>query len=118
MSDLQERVQAVIDRLVESGTETGVQAAVYRRGELIVDAVAGVADSETGRPVGSDTLFYAASAVKGVAATVVHVLVEQGVFGYDTLVAELWPEFGAHGKESATVRQVLTRPGSRRCRPT
>jgi CubicO group peptidase (beta-lactamase class C family) len=108
MSDLQERVQAVIDGLVESGAENGVQAAVYHRGELIVDAVAGVADPTTGRPVASDTLFYAASAVKGVAATIVHVLVEQGVFGYDTLVAELWPEFGAHGKETTTVRHVLT----------
>jgi CubicO group peptidase (beta-lactamase class C family) len=108
MSDLQERVQAVIDGLVESGAENGVQAAVYRRGELIVDAVAGVADPSTGRPVASDTLFYAASAVKGVTSTVVHVLVEEGVFGYDTLVAELWPEFGAHGKESTTVRHVLT----------
>ncbi|WP_112237110.1 serine hydrolase domain-containing protein [Kribbella monticola] len=108
MSDLQERVQAVIDSLVESGAEYGVQAAVYHRGELVVDAVAGVADVSTGRPVASDTLFYAASAVKGVASTVVHVLVEEGVFGYDTLVTELWPEFGVHGKEGATVRHVLT----------
>lgn len=108
MSDLQKQVQGVIDGLVESGAENGVQAAVYRRGELIVDAVAGVADHETGRAVESETLFYAASAVKGVTATVVHVLVEQGVFGYDTLVVDLWPEFGAHGKETTTVRHLLT----------
>lgn len=108
MTDLQKQVQAVIDGLVASGAENGVQAAVYRRGELIVDAVAGVADHETGRPVESDTLFYAASAVKGVTSTVVHVLVEEGMLGYDTLVAELWPEYGVHGKEGTTVRHVLT----------
>lgn len=108
MTELQEQVQAVIDVLVESGAENGVQAAVYRRGELIVDAVAGVADPSTGRLVESDTLFYAASTVKGVTSTVVHVLVEQGVLGYDTLVAELWPEYGVHGKEGTTVRHVLT----------
>jgi CubicO group peptidase (beta-lactamase class C family) len=108
MTDLQKQVQAVIDGLVESGSENGVQAAVYRRSELMVDAVAGVADHESGRPVESDTLFYAASTVKGVTSTVVHVLVEQGVFDYDTLVADLWPEFGAHGKESTTVQHVLT----------
>jgi CubicO group peptidase (beta-lactamase class C family) len=108
MSELQKRVQEVIDGLVESGAENGVQAAVYRRGELIVDAVAGVADGVTGRPVSSDTLFYAASTVKGVTSTVVHVLVEQGVLSYDTLVASVWPEFGAHGKEGTTVRHVLT----------
>jgi CubicO group peptidase (beta-lactamase class C family) len=108
MSELQKQVQDVIDGLVESGAENGVQAAVYRRGELIVDAVAGVADPVSGRPVSSDTLFYAASTVKGVTSTVVHVLVEEGVLSYDTSVASLWPEFGAHGKEGTTVRHVLT----------
>ncbi|MEU0095850.1 serine hydrolase domain-containing protein [Kribbella sp. NPDC006257] len=115
MSDLQEQVQGVIDGLVESGAENGIQAAVYHRGTPIVDAVAGTAgpsvdasEASAERPVTSDTLFYAASAVKGVAATVIHVLVEEGVFGYDTLVADLWPEFGARGKETTTVWHVLT----------
>jgi CubicO group peptidase (beta-lactamase class C family) len=108
MTDLQEQVQELIDELVASGAENGVQAAVYRRGELVVDAVAGVADHETGRPVTPDTLFYAASTGKGVTATVVHVLVARGVFGYDTPIVELWPEFGKHGKHTATVRHVLT----------
>jgi len=108
MSDLQKQVQELIEHLVESGSENGVQAAVYKRGELVVDAAAGIADPSDGRPVTPDTLFYAASTVKGVTATVVHVLVEQGVFGYDTRVAELWPEFGTHGKGNATVRHVLT----------
>jgi CubicO group peptidase (beta-lactamase class C family) len=108
MNDLQKQVQVLIDGLVESGSENGVQVAVYRHGQLVVDAVAGVADPETGRPVTSDTLFYSASTGKGAASTVAHVLVERGVFGYDTPVVEVWPEFGAHGKDSATVRHVLT----------
>jgi CubicO group peptidase (beta-lactamase class C family) len=108
MNDLQQRVQEAIDKLVESGAERGLQVAVYRRGELVVDAVAGVADHETGRPVTSDTPFYAYSVGKGATATVAHVLAERGAFGYDTPVVELWPEFGAHGKETATVRHVLT----------
>ena len=37
----------------------------------------------------------------------VHRLVEQGVLAYDTPIAELWPEFGAHGKQHATVRHAL-----------
>ena len=108
MRDLQTQVQVLIDELVESGAEHGVQVAVYRRGELLVDAVSGVANPATGRPVTPDTPFYAASAGKGVTATVAHVLVERGVFDYDTRVAEVWPEFGAHGKEPVTVRHVLT----------
>jgi CubicO group peptidase (beta-lactamase class C family) len=107
MSDVQQQVQKAIDQLVESGTERGVQVAVYRRGELVVDAVAGMADPESGRPVGSGTVFYNFSIGKGATSTVAHVLAERGLFGYETPVAELWPEFGAHGKQAVTVRQVL-----------
>jgi CubicO group peptidase (beta-lactamase class C family) len=108
MDNLQQQVQSAIDELVESGTERGLQVAVYRDGEQVVDAVAGSADPETGRPVASDTPIYAYSVGKGATSAVAHVLVERGLFGYDTPVVELWPEFGAHGKESATVRHVLT----------
>lgn len=47
---LQERVQRAIDELVASGRELGVQVAAYVRGELVVDACAGVADPGSGRP--------------------------------------------------------------------
>jgi CubicO group peptidase (beta-lactamase class C family) len=108
MTDIQKRVQQAIDRLVESGAERGLQVAAYRNGELVVDAVAGDADPETGRPVTSDTLFFSYSIGKGVASTVVHVLAERGILDYDTRIVELWPEFGVHGKESATVRHALS----------
>src|SRR5687768_15687905 len=108
MSELQKHVQTAIDQLVESDAEQGVQVAVYRDGRQIVDAVAGLADPRTGRPVTSATPFYNFSIGKGATATVAHVLVERGLFGYDTPVVELWPEFGAHGKEGVTVRHVLS----------
>jgi CubicO group peptidase (beta-lactamase class C family) len=108
MNDLQQQVQEAVDRLVESGAERGLQVAVYRHGEPVVDAAAGAADPATGRPVTSDTPFYAYSTGKGVTATVAHVLAERAAFGYDTPIVELWPEFGAHGKETATVEHVLT----------
>ena len=107
MDDLQGQVQQAIDRLVESGTERGVQVAVYRDGERVVDAVAGLADPAAGRPVDAGTVFYNYSVVKGATATIAHILAERGLFGYDTPVAELWPEFAAHGKQAVTVRQVL-----------
>ncbi|MGP4098144.1 serine hydrolase domain-containing protein [Nonomuraea sp. KM90] len=108
MSDLQQQVQEAADRLVESGEERGLQVAVYRDGVQIVDVVAGVADPETGRPVTPGTPFYNFSIGKGATATVAHVLAERGLFGYDTPVAELWPEFARHGKEGVTVRHVLS----------
>ncbi|MEU4230933.1 serine hydrolase domain-containing protein [Nonomuraea sp. NPDC026600] len=108
MSDIQQRVQRAIDRMVESGAERGVQVAVYLHGEQLVDAVAGIADPATGRPVTPGSVFYNYSIGKAATATVVHVLAERGAFSYDTRVAELWPEFAAHGKGAATVRHVLT----------
>jgi CubicO group peptidase (beta-lactamase class C family) len=107
MDALQGQVQQAIDRLVESGTERGVQVAVYRDGEQLVDAVAGLADPAAGRPVDPGTVFYNYSVVKGATATIAHILAERGLFGYDTPVAELWPDFAAHGKQAVTVRQVL-----------
>ena len=105
--DLQEKVQKAVDEMVESGAERGLQVTVYRHGKLVVDAVAGVADPESGRPYASATPVYCYSVVKAAASTLVHMLVDRGKFGYDTPVAEVWPEFAAHGKQGVTVRHVL-----------
>lgn len=107
MIDIQKRVQEAIDRLVESGAEQGVQVSVYRHGQQLADAVAGLADPASGRPVSSDTVFYNFSIGKAATSTIVHGMVDRGSFGYDTPIAELWPEFGAHGKHAVTVRHVL-----------
>ena len=108
MTDPQKLVQRAIDERVEAGAEVGVQVAVYRNGEPIVDAVAGFADPDTGRPMESGTPVYAWSMGKAMTATIVHRLVERGVFGYDTPIVDLWPEFGAYGKQRTTVRHALT----------
>ncbi|MGP4029360.1 serine hydrolase domain-containing protein [Actinomadura sp. 3N407] len=97
---LQHRVQGVLDELVASGAETGLQVAVHHRGRRVVDVAAGVADGTTGRPVTPQTLFFNFSTAKGVAALIAHLLVGNGLVGYDTPVA--------HGKQTATLRKVLT----------
>lgn len=108
MNDMQERVQEGIDDLVASGTERGLQVAVYADGELVVDAVAGVADPDSGRPVTSGTPFFSYSIGKGVTATAVHVLAEQGVLRYDTTIADVWPEFAVNGKSAITLAHALS----------
>jgi CubicO group peptidase (beta-lactamase class C family) len=100
-------VDALLDELVGSGAEVGLQVAVIRHGRTLVDAARGVADPRTGAPVEPGTLFWAGSTAKGVAATVAHVLVERGAVDDDMRVADVWPEFGAHGKDGVTLRQVL-----------
>ncbi len=107
VSDLQRQVEHACDRLIKSGAEVGVQVAVMHGGRLVVSAAAGAADPVSRAPVRQDTLFWAASAAKGVASTVAHVLAERGELDYDMRVAEAWPEFAAHGKDEVTVRHVL-----------
>jgi CubicO group peptidase (beta-lactamase class C family) len=97
----------LLDDLVGSEVEVGLQVAVIRNGHTVVDAVRGVRDPDTGAPVGPDTLFWAGSTAKGVASSVAHVLVERGDLSHDLRVVEVWPEFAAHGKGDVTVRHVL-----------
>lgn len=108
MPSLQREVQGVLDELVGTGAETGLQVAVHHHGVLVVDAVAGVADGRTGRRVSPETPFFSFSAGKAVTSLIAHLLVRNGAVAYDTPVVDLWPEFGTHGKESATLRHVLT----------
>lgn len=108
MADPQSTIQAMLDEYVASGQEIGLQLAVYHHGELVVDAVAGVADKESGKPVTPDTLFTVYSVSKGIAATALHVLAEQGKIGYDDPIAKHWPEFAQNGKDGALVRHALS----------
>ncbi|MBI3971318.1 MAG: beta-lactamase family protein [Chloroflexi bacterium] len=104
----QGEVQRLLERLVATGQETGIQVAADLDGKRVVDAWAGVADPESGRPIDGDTLINVWSADKAVAATTVHALVERGVLEYDAPLARYWPEYGANGKERTTVAHVLT----------
>src|SRR5712691_4118213 len=104
---VQTQVQQAIDAMVDSGAERGLQVAVYHRGVQVVDAVAGLADASSGRHYASETPVYCYSVCKAAASTLIHMLAERGALGYETKVAEVWPEFGAHGKQGVTVRHVL-----------
>jgi CubicO group peptidase (beta-lactamase class C family) len=87
-------------------TEGGAAVCVYHRGEPVVDLWSGTRDPQ-GRPWEADTMAMSFSTTKGVAATVLHVLVDRGLLDYDDPVAKHWPEFAQGGKERITVRQVL-----------
>jgi CubicO group peptidase (beta-lactamase class C family) len=107
MKKLQPAIESLLNRLVAEGEERGLQVAVYHRGELVVDASAGVADPATGRCVDGTTLFPVFSTTKGITATLIHLLVERGQVAYETPIADVWPEFAAHGKETITLRHAL-----------
>ena len=84
----------------------GAAVCVYQHGECVVDIWAGVRDEE-GTPWTRDTMAPSFSTTKGVASTLLHMMVDRGLLDYDDRVAEHWPEFAQAGKENITVRQVL-----------
>ncbi|MFZ4682731.1 MAG: serine hydrolase domain-containing protein [Terrimicrobiaceae bacterium] len=106
-NDAQTRIQNLLDRLTADGSQRGLQVAVYREGELIVDAWSGVSDHRTGASVRGDTLFPVFSVSKGMAATLAHQAVGRGLLTYDQPLSAIWPEFAAHGKEGITLRHAL-----------
>jgi CubicO group peptidase (beta-lactamase class C family) len=107
-SQANEAVRSLLERLVASGEELGLQAAAYHKGKLAVDAWAGIADTRTGRKVDGETLFTVFSTTKGILYTAIHLLAERGRLDYDAAVARYWPAFAARGKGRVTIRQVLT----------
>ena len=106
--DLQKKVQDVLDRAVENGTECGCQAALFIDGKLEVNAFAGWTDWTKKQKVDENTIFPIYSTGKAPSSTVLHRLVEMGKLTYNTRIADIWPEFGCNGKEKMEVWHVLS----------
>ena len=106
-ADPQEIFKRAVDDAIGEG-EVGLQLAVYKDNKLVVDVLGGVADKTTGRKVDKDTLFNVFSVTKAVTATALHIQAERGLVSYDAPISRYWPEFAAHGKARATVRDALT----------
>jgi CubicO group peptidase (beta-lactamase class C family) len=98
-------VRAALEGCLARG-ELGIQVAVYRRGELILDETIGM--SSPGCPADPGTLFPIFSVTKILPIMAVHLQAERGLVDYDTPVAAYWPQYAANGKEAITVRHVLS----------
>jgi len=88
----------------------GAQLCVYQRGKPVVDLWAGY-DPENQRPYGEDAIGVLMSCTKGFVAGAVHMLAERGQLDLDAPAARYWPEFGAHGKDQITIRQLIAHQG-------
>ena len=101
--------EAVRDAFAEGQAhdEGGAQLCVYRNGKRVVDLWTGM-DIANRRPFTADTITILMSCTKAVTAVCVHILAQRGLIDYDAPVARYWPEFAAKGKESITVRDIMT----------
>jgi CubicO group peptidase (beta-lactamase class C family) len=103
-----DQVTSVLQELVATGQDVGVQVAAYLNGELVIDTWAGAADQSSGRQVDGDSMFTVFSTSKGPTSTCIHQLVERGKLFYDEPVSKYWPVFAAKGKGNVTIRHALT----------
>ncbi|MFI4972949.1 MAG: serine hydrolase domain-containing protein [Caulobacterales bacterium] len=88
--------------------EIGAAIAVYHRGRQVADLWGGFANRARTRPWTRDSLVNVWSATKGLTATAVARLVDQGRLSYGARVVEVWPQFAAGGKGDVTVAQVMS----------
>lgn len=103
-----ERVADALAASLDSGDDLGAGVAATHRGAVIVDIVGGYLDRTKADAWRTDTLAPVFSTTKGVSSIVVAWCVDRGLLSYDDIVADLWPEFGAHGKDTLSVAQVLS----------
>ncbi|MGW4380790.1 serine hydrolase domain-containing protein [Kitasatospora sp. NPDC004531] len=89
---------AALVREMEHSPEA--QLAVHVGGRRVVDLW-------TGEATGPDTMTSLFSIAKGAAHLVTALLVQDGVLDLDREVASYWPEFGVHGKDRLTLRELL-----------
>jgi CubicO group peptidase (beta-lactamase class C family) len=102
-----ERVAEAFERNFSVQGEVGASVCIKAGGDTVVDLWGGVADAKTERPWERDTVSIVFSCTKGATAICAHMLASRGKLDLDAPVADLWPEYGQHGKERTTTRMML-----------
>lgn len=92
-------IPTLLAEQLAAGKHHAVAVAVRHQGQPVVDVWGGAWQEN------SMTLSF--STTKGPAALCLHMAMERAGLSYDTPVAQLWPEFGANGKDAITIRHCL-----------
>lgn len=100
-------VRSVFQRNFAEEGEIGAAVTVYLQGEKVIDLWGGIADQSNRVEWQEDTICGYYSTGKPLIALILLSLVDAGKINLDDHVADVWPEFGAAGKEKITYRQLL-----------
>lgn len=94
-----QQLEARLQQEVDDGFVPACQYALARDGEVVAQGTFGAAPQ--------DARFTVYSVTKGVFASLVWQLMGEGLLDPAAPVADLWPEFAAHGKGAVTVDHLL-----------
>ena len=101
------RVRAVFEGHFARGEELGAEVCVWQDGHELLRFGGGWRDAAESSPWTGDTIVFCWSATKGpAAACALHALQEAKVLS-EAPVADVWPEFGAAGKDKVTISDLL-----------
>lgn len=92
---------------IAEGLHPAAQMVVLLNGKVLFDRAAGSFCGRGKKRITQQTPFYCFSVTKAFTGMCVHQLIEEGKISLDAPVAEYWPAFGKHGKESVTVHQAF-----------
>ena len=104
-----DRAAKVIESGIERGLHIGAQLYVSLDGKRVADLAFGLA--REGVKMTPDTIMLWMSSTKPITAIAIGQIWERGKIALDDRVAKYIPEFGTRGKESITIRHVLTHTG-------
>tara|TARA_B100000530_G_scaffold210376_1_gene134670 strand:- start:1622 stop:2833 length:1212 start_codon:yes stop_codon:yes gene_type:complete len=92
---------------IESEFETGAALAIEHQGNMIVNLWGGHQDAQKTKAWEENTLVNVFSVTKGVTATCISRLIDQGKLDPDKRVGHYWPEYSCNGKEDTKVSDLL-----------
>lgn len=90
----------------------GCSLVIFHQGKAVSQLAHGIANidktNQQVTPWQPSTLSLNFSTGKGILVTLIHILVSQNLLAYDKILASYWPAFAQNGKDSVTLRDMLT----------
>ncbi len=92
----------------ESGAIPSAGLVVGRGGKVVAPRLFGHQRIDGSQPIRNDAVFLIASITKPIVCAAVLMLIERGELSLSDKVIDVVPEFGKHGKNGVTVRNLMT----------
>ena len=90
----------------------GCSLVIFHQGKAVTQLAHGIANIDKTNqritPWQPSTLSLNFSTGKGILVTLIHILASQNLLAYDKTLASYWPAFAQNGKDSVTLRDILT----------
>jgi CubicO group peptidase (beta-lactamase class C family) len=106
-NNLQTQALDIINEYINNNEENAVQFCVFKEGKCIINAFSGYMDFERQKKIDEHSLFPIYSASKAFPATIINMLIEEGLVSEEDYVAKYWPTFACNGKEKTKVLHFL-----------